>query len=117
MSEIDNLLNQLSNSIKYKGKDANGNVIFEITPGFDVRQCLKRLFDAVGELQKNEKKPDGPMDILDKLSALAVPFHDIKTAVIDSNKVELSFYETPVAFEEEPICYMDNEAINTAIDS
>lgn len=105
MSEIDNLLNQLSNSIKYKGKDADGNVIFEITPGFDVRQCLKRLFDAVGELQKNEKKPDGPMDILDKLSALAVPFHDIKTAVIDSNKVELSFYETPVVSEEDPQHY------------
>ena len=100
MSEIDNLLNQLSNSIKYKGKDADGNMIFEITPGFDVRQCLKKLFDAVGELQKNEKKPDGPMDILDKLSSLDVPFHDIKTAVIDSNKVELSFYETPVVSEE-----------------
>ena len=91
MSDIDNLLHQLNDSIKYKGKDADGNVIFEITPGFDARQCLKRLFDAVTELRE-EKKKDGPIDILDKLASLAVPFHDIKMATIDSNKVELSFF-------------------------
>lgn len=104
MNEIDNLLHQLNDNIKYKGKDADGNVVFEITPGFDVRQCLKRLFDAVAELQK-EKKKDGPIDILDKLSSLNVPFHDIKTATIDSNKVELSFFETPV-------CTLDETAID-----
>ena len=120
MNEIDNLLHQLNDSIKYKGKDADGNVIFEITPGFDVRQCLKRLFDAVAELRK-EKKKDSSIDILDKLSSLAVPFHDIKTAIIDSNKVELSFFEAPVCTLEEtldPALMMpaDTESIKKSVE-
>ncbi len=92
LKAIENCVMKLDKNIKYKGKDADGNVIFEIAPGFDPRPYLKKMFDAVGELQKNEKKTDGSIDILDKLSALAVPFNDIKTATIDSNKVELSFF-------------------------
>lgn len=106
MKELNNLVMMLDQNIKYKGKDADGNVIFEITPGFDVRQCLKRIFDAIGTITKEEKKAE-PVDILVQLSDLAVPMHDLKSLKMDG--LELEFFETVCKLEEtalDPVEFM-----------
>lgn len=102
LNRVYRLVHDLNNNVQYKGKNADGSLIHSVTPGYDIKFCIQRILEELGEAEKHaeEKKTDRSLDVLDKLSALAVPMHDLKKAVIDGDKVELEFFETPVVSEE-----------------